>query len=131
MISMRFNAAPLDAIQARMKNAARRAPSIMKTAMRQTTKPFMTDVKKAFGEFQKTGAMRRSVGVITTKGANIKVGVRWNYKDTKTGKVPNKYAAQANARNGDPFGSVWDNYKDEIPQKIMRTLEANLIKKGF
>jgi len=129
-ISVSFNASTITPLIARMKRAGKKTKSEMRKALRQETAPMRKEMKSAFASFAKTGAMMRSVGVISRK-SGIMVGVRYKFRDTKTGKIPNKYAAQANARNGDPFGGVWNKHKEKIPMAITRRLMDNLLKKGY
>jgi hypothetical protein len=67
----------------------------MSTAGKYVVGEMKTTVKAV--PFKKTtGATMRSIGIQRMKDDSLRIGVRYNYKDKKTNKIPNKYAGEIN-----------------------------------
>lgn len=124
------NEAQFRALTNRLKSAGGKANAIMKTSLRRGAKPLVRDWKRKAREHKRTGAMMRSFGTYTRRDG-IRIGVRYNFQDKKTGKIPNKYAAQANAAQGDWFGEIWGSHKHVITDRTFKELNLHLFKKGF
>jgi len=112
---------------ARLHNAARRAPSVMRTSLRHAVKPLQTDLRDAAPV--RTGATRRSIRNVSRRDG-LMVGVRPNFVDPRTEKKPTIYAARVNA-NTDWFGGIWKTHEFKVQSKLMKSLNDNLIKKGL
>ncbi|HQN47184.1 MAG TPA: hypothetical protein PK034_09020 [Rugosibacter sp.] len=124
------NEAEFRSLMARLKSAGPKANTIMKTSMARSAKPMVKEWKQEADEYKRTGAMMRSFGTHRMR-EGVRVGVRYNYQDPETGKIPAKYAAQANRAQGDWFGLIWGMHKMHIPKQIMQELKLQLAKKGF
>ena len=126
------NDAEFQALMRRLKASGSKANSIMKTSLRRGSKPLLTDLKTEAEANKRTGATRRAMGVHVKKDGGIMVGVRYNFKDPKTGKIPNLYAAKiVIGKQGDWFGKVWNRHKHPLTMKVFGELKTQLTKKGF
>ena len=124
------NDAEFRSLMSRLRNAGGKANTAMKTSMRRSAKPMVRDLKAEAELHKRTGATKRSIGT-HTKRDGILVGVRYNFQDTKTGKIPNKYAAKVNAMQGDWFGNVLGQHKHHVVKNMFVELKLQLNKKGF
>jgi len=124
------NDAEFRSLMARLKGAGRKANTIMKTSMARSAKPIINDWKREADTHKRTGATLRSLGTYRTKDG-IRIGVRFNFTDRKTGKIPNKYAAAANRVQGNWFGGVWESHKNAVTDRMFKELKMQLNKKGF
>ena len=126
------NDAEFQALMRRLKGAGSKANSVMKTSMRRGAKPLLTDLKSEADANKRTGATMRSMGVHVKKSGGLLIGVRYNFRDKKTGKIPNTYAAKiVIGKQGDWFGKVWERHKHALTMKMFGELKTRLTKKGF
>jgi len=125
------NDAEFRSLMQRLRNAGSKANTAMKTSMRRSTKPIVNEWKAEAELHKRTGATKRSLGTMTLKDG-IKIGVRYNYKDNKTGKIPNLYAAKiVISKQGDWFGKIWDRHKHGLTMRVFGEVKMLLNKKGF
>lgn len=124
------NDAEFRSLMSRLKSAGGKANTTMKTSMARGAKPIINDWKREAETYKRTGAMQRSFGTYRTKDG-IRIGVRFNFIDKETGKIPNKYAAQVNRSQGNWFGGVWNSHKNAVTDRIFKELKTQLNKKGF
>lgn len=113
----------VEVLKKRLAALGRKARPTVRRVMSQTGKQIVSAFR---GEAPvKTGATKRSIGITRLKDGSIKIGVRYNFKDAKSGKVPNKYASKVNAKKN-WFGPVWDATKDNISGEMLRNLSREL-----
>ena len=113
----------LEVLRSRMKSVGRKARPAMRRALSKTGKPIVQAFRSAAPV--KTGATKRSIGITRLKDGSIKVGVRYNFVDKKTGKIPNKYAGTVDAKSN-WFGPAWDQIKDNVSKEMLSNLAREL-----
>jgi hypothetical protein len=125
------NDAEFRSLMQRLRSAGGKANTAMKTSMRRSTKPIVNEWKAEAEMHKRTGATKRSFGTMTLK-EGVKIGVRYNFKDTKTGKIPNVYAAKIIiGKQGDWFGKIWNRHKHAVTMRVFGEVKTQLTKKGF
>ena len=113
----------LEVLQSRLKAVGRKARPAMRRALSKTGKPIVQALRSAAPV--KTGATRRSIGILRLKDGSIKVGVRYNFVDKKTHKMPKMYASKVDAKKN-WFGPSWDQIKDNVSKEMLSNLAREL-----
>ena len=112
-----------EVLRSRLKSVGRKARPAMRRALSKTGKPIVQAFRSAVPV--KTGATKRSIGITRLKDGSIKVGVRYNFVDKKTGKIPNKYAGRVDQKRN-WFGPAWDQIKDNVSKEMLSNLAREL-----
>jgi hypothetical protein len=113
----------LEVFKSRLAALGRKARPAMRRTLTKTGKPIVKQFRSDAPV--KTGATKRSIGITRLKDGSIKVGVRYNFKDPKTGRIPNKYAVKVDQKRN-WFGPAWDQIKDNVSKEMLSNLAREL-----
>lgn len=115
-------------LQNRLRALGPAARRTKRRALGRAAKDIATRMKRAAdgaGFEKSTGATRRSIGLKRLRSGEITIGVRYDYIDRRTGKVPNKYAGTVHQRN--PwFAEEWDSMQDGVASNILTELNNEI-----
>lgn len=121
-----------DALIKKLNNMGPRARAVGRRSMAATSKELVKSFRVAADNagFKKTtGATKRSIGITRLKDNSYIVGVRHQYQDKRTGKIPNKYAGIVHVNN--PwFIEDWKIIGPSIGKKIAKNLAEQIAKEA-